>query len=121
MRIIALLSVLLMTGCMSPTELKPLQSGKQLAFDRKKGNCLACHHIAGGQSPGNIGPPLSNLQHRFNNKTDLVNFIEDPTIFNPATSMPPFGRNNILTRHEIKTIANFLWTLPATESIIPLR
>ena len=32
--------------------------GKQVAFDSGKGNCLACHMIPGGESPGNIGPPL---------------------------------------------------------------
>ena len=27
---------------------KALAEGKKLAFDKKKGNCLACHLIAGG-------------------------------------------------------------------------
>ena len=119
MKIIALLSTLLLAGCIPPAEFEQKLTGQQLAFDRKKGNCLACHRIADGQSPGNIGPPLSNLQQRFNNKEDLASFIEDPTTVNPATSMPPFGRNNILTQQEIKTIVNFLWTLPATQTIIP--
>ena len=35
-----------------------VEEGKALAFNRKKGNCLACHMIAGGTAPGNIGPPL---------------------------------------------------------------
>ena len=32
------------------------EQGKEIAFHRKKGNCLACHKIAGGSLPGNIGP-----------------------------------------------------------------
>ena len=30
--------------------------GQQIAFDRSKGNCLTCHAIKGGESPGTIGP-----------------------------------------------------------------
>ena len=33
-------------------------AGQLLAMDRSKGNCLACHVIADGEQPGNIGPPL---------------------------------------------------------------
>ena len=30
--------------------------GEKLAFNRSKGNCIACHAIKGGSSVGNIGP-----------------------------------------------------------------
>ncbi|MFN3786467.1 MAG: hypothetical protein ACK4RS_06460, partial [Thiothrix sp.] len=36
-------------------------TGKELAFDRSIGNCLACHMIEGGDLPGNIGPPLVGM------------------------------------------------------------
>ena len=42
-----------------------LEKGKQLAFDGKKGNCLACHQIEGGTLAGNIGPPLVAMKARF--------------------------------------------------------
>ena len=32
--------------------------GKKLTFDRKKGNCLACHMIEDGELAGNNGPAL---------------------------------------------------------------
>ncbi|HIL41171.1 MAG TPA: sulfur oxidation c-type cytochrome SoxX [Methylococcales bacterium] len=119
MKTIGLLLALLIIGCTPPLNLEPQMNGQQLAFERKKGNCLACHRIANGESPGNIGPPLTHLSTRFTDKEALVTFIKDPTLFNPETSMPPFGKNNILSRQEIQMIANFLWTLPATQTIIP--
>ena len=32
-----------------------IAEGKKIAFNRKKGNCLACHMIADGSLPGDIG------------------------------------------------------------------
>ncbi len=34
-----------------------IAEGKSLTFDRKKGNCLACHMIDDGELAGNNGPP----------------------------------------------------------------
>jgi sulfur-oxidizing protein SoxX len=89
-----------------------LNDGKQLAFARNKGNCLACHAIDDGESPGNIGPPLSALKARFKDKVQLREQIFDATRLNPETSMPPFGRNKILTAAEIDRIVEYLWSLP---------
>jgi sulfur-oxidizing protein SoxX len=86
--------------------------GKKLAFDRNKGNCLACHAIDDGESPGNIGPPLAALKTRFKDKAQLREQIFDATRFNPETSMPPFGRNKILTADEIDQVVDYLWSLP---------
>ncbi|MGR9044872.1 MAG: sulfur oxidation c-type cytochrome SoxX [Gammaproteobacteria bacterium] len=85
--------------------------GKNLAFDRNKGNCLACHVIEDGTEPGNIGPALSNLPLRFRDKHQLRQQIWDATVFNPDTSMPPFGRNKILTEVEIDRIVDYLWSI----------
>lgn len=85
--------------------------GKNIAFDRAKGNCLACHEIAGGESPGNIGPELSNMKQRYPDKSFLRKRIWDETKFNPATVMPPFGKHRILTENEIDKIVDFLYTL----------
>lgn len=88
------------------------QEGKRLAFDRNKGNCLACHAIDDGESPGNIGPALHSLPVRYNNKDQLREQIYDATRFNHETSMPPFGKNKILNDEEIDKIVDYLWTLP---------
>lgn len=84
--------------------------GKALAFDRGKGNCLTCHAMKGGDSPGTIGPELSGMKGRYDRK-ELIAIIGDETTRNPQTMMPPFGRNLILTNKEIEAIADFLLTL----------
>lgn len=88
-----------------------IDSGEKVAFDRSKGNCLACHDIPGGESPGNIGPELSNIKQRYPEKSLLRKRIWDETQFNPATVMPPFGKHRILTETEIDQIVEFLYTL----------
>lgn len=85
--------------------------GQAIAFDRTKGNCLACHVIAGGESPGNIGPELVNMQSRYPDQKLLRQRIWDETNFNPATVMPPFGKHRILTEQEIDQVIEFLYTL----------
>ncbi len=86
-------------------------NGKDIAFDRNKGNCLACHIIADGESPGNIGPELSNMKQRYPDRNLLRKRIWDETEFNPATVMPPFGKHQILTENEIDKVVEFLYTL----------
>jgi sulfur-oxidizing protein SoxX len=87
------------------------QEGKQIAFERSKGNCLACHVIAGGDSPGDIGPPLVAMKARYPDKAKLRAQIYDATVANPQTVMPPFGRNRILTEDEIDKLVDFIYTL----------
>jgi sulfur-oxidizing protein SoxX len=87
------------------------ERGKKIAFTFEMGNCLACHKIADGDSPGNIGPELKALPSRFKDKIELKNFIYDATVFNPNTSMPPFGKNKILTDEEINQVVDYLWEL----------
>ena len=84
--------------------------GQKLAFERSKGNCLTCHVIKGGPSPGNIGPELSNMKKRFPKRADLVAIISDETKRNEETVMPPFKRNLILNEKEIEAIVDFLYT-----------
>jgi len=85
--------------------------GKKLAFDKKKGNCLACHLIVGGDQPGNIGPPLIAMKARFPDKAKLRAQIWDATVVNPETSMPPFGRHQILSEKEIDAITDYIQSL----------
>jgi len=85
------------------------EAGKQVAFTRSKGNCLACHMIPGGESPGTIGPPLVAMKARYPDKAKLRAQIWDPTIANPETSMPPFGRHEILSEEEIDQLVEFIW------------
>jgi len=88
-----------------------IEKGKAVSFDRKLGNCLACHAIADGELPGNIGPPLMYMQQRFPDRSQLRAQIWDPTVRNPDTVMPPFGRHRILSDNEIDLIVDYLHTL----------
>jgi len=45
--------------------LNKIEQGRDLAFKRSKGNCLACHYIEGGELMGNYGPPLLAMKARF--------------------------------------------------------
>ena len=87
------------------------EQGMTLSFDRKKGNCLACHQIEGGNLPGNIGPPLLAMKARFPDKAKLRAQIWDATKANPNSIMPPFGRNKVLGESEIDKIVEFIYTL----------
>ena len=88
-----------------------IQEGYQLVKNRKLGNCLACHIIQGEDGPGHFGPPLVAMKARFPDRDVLFSQIWDATIKNPATSMPPFGKNMILTKNEIEKIVSYLLTL----------
>ncbi len=86
-------------------------TGKQLAFNKKKGNCLACHVIAGGEQPGNIGPPLVSMKARFPDKKVLRAQIYDARAKNPDTIMIPFGPHGVLSDKEIDLVADFIYSL----------
>jgi L-cysteine S-thiosulfotransferase len=88
-----------------------IAAGKELAFNRKKGNCLACHAIAGGSLPGNIGPPLVAMKSRFPNVSALRAQIWNASANNPNTIMPPFGKHNMLSDAEIDKIVTFIHSL----------
>jgi sulfur-oxidizing protein SoxX len=88
-----------------------VEQGKNIAFDRKKGNCLACHQIEGGSLAGNIGPPLVAMKARFPDKSKLRAQIWDSNKNNPNSMMPPFGRQRILSESEIDKIVEFIYTL----------
>ncbi len=83
-------------------------SGKNLAFETKKGNCLACHLIAGGEQAGNIGPPLIAMKARFPDKAVLRAQIAEPRTKNPDTIMPPFEAHGVLSAKEIDLITDFV-------------
>ena len=88
-----------------------LEQGKALAFERTKGNCLACHYIEGGELTGNYGPPLIAMKVRFPDRDVLRQQIWDAAVKNPHTRMPPFGRNRILTEDEIDLVTDYIQSL----------
>ena len=92
-------------------EAADLAKGKELSFDRKKGNCLACHQIEGGSLAGNIGPPLVAMKARFPDYDKLRAQIYDARVNNPNTIMIPFGPHAVMTDKEIDLVTKYIHTL----------
>lgn len=91
---------------------KNQKEGKEIAFARHVGNCLACHKIADGKEAGNIGPALIAMKARYPTKQALFKVIWDPrTKFGRGIIMPPFGAHKILTKEQIEKIVDYLYTL----------
>ena len=111
-------SIAALVGCLglAPTiasadEAADLAKGKELAFNRKKGNCLACHQIEGGTLTGNIGPPLIAMKARFPDYDKLRAQIYDARTNNPNTIMIPFGPHAVMSDKEIDLVTTFIHTL----------
>ena len=104
---------LLLPATQSSAEEVPnaIELGKALAFDRKKGNCLACHVMGDGMLAGNIGPILIAMKARFPDKAVLRAQIWDSAVKNRGSVMPPFGRHRMLTEEEIDLITDYVHTL----------
>ena len=88
-----------------------VEKGTAVAYNRKKGNCLACHAMGDGTLPGNIGPPLISMKLRFPDKAKLRAQIWDATVANPNSIMIPFGRHRALSEEEIDQIVEYVYTL----------
>ena len=111
-------SIVALIGCLgfvpsiaSADEGADLAKGKELAFNRKKGNCLACHQIEGGTLAGNIGPPLVAMKARFPDYDKLRAQIDDARTNNLNTIMIPFGPHAVMSSSEIDLVAKFIYTL----------
>jgi len=87
------------------------EAGKKIAHDRKLGNCVACHMMPDTESPGRIGPPLTGMQARYPDKEKLRAQIRDATIANPGSSMPPFGKHEILTEWQLDDLLEYIWSI----------
>lgn len=93
---------------------KKEETGKDIAFNRSKGNCLSCHAmptLPDAESPGQYGPPLIAMSARFPDKARMRAQIWDATTFNAASSMIPFGKHGVLTEAEIDKVADFVYGL----------
>ncbi len=84
--------------------------GGCVVINRTKGNCMACHLIAGIPS-GNVAPPLVSMKQRFPDKAKLRDQIWDARKFNPRTVMSPFGAHKILSDDEIDKVVEFVLSL----------
>jgi sulfur-oxidizing protein SoxX len=109
-----LFSLIAFLGLASMAFAEEQADGRSLAFDNKKGNCLACHAIPGdpkAEAAGNIGPILLSMKEGYPDRAKLRAKIWDATVTKPDTVMPPFGRNKILTDKEIDLVTDYVWGL----------
>ncbi len=93
---------------------KPEMTGKQIAYDKTLGNCLACHAMPtmpDAVAAGTIGPPLIAMQARYPDKAKLRAQIWNAMDANPNTVMIPFGKNKVLTEQEIDKVTDFVYGL----------
>jgi len=101
------------------------KEGRKLVIDRKKGNCLACHHLPISEQAdhGAIGPDLSQVSSRLTTAQLRLRIVDSKQI-NPATIMPAFYRIDglhrvakefqgkpILTAGEVEDVVAYLATL----------
>jgi len=110
----ALFGTMVLAGSTMAADAPKEVTGKDLAFNKSKGNCLACHGmptVPDAESTGLYGPPLIAMSARYPDKAKLRSQIWDATVANPNTSMPPFGRHKILTEQEIDKITDFIYGL----------
>lgn len=117
-RTVATAGVALCTALLAPVasaqEAAKEHPGKSVAYNRSKGNCLACHSMptmADAEQPGNSGPPLIAMSARFPDKKVLRAKIWDPMVSNPSTYMPPMGKHGILTEDEVDKVVDFIYGL----------
>lgn len=109
-----LFGTIVLTGSAMAADTPKEETGKDIAYNRTKGNCLACHAMPtqpDAESAGFYGPPLIAMSARFPDKAKLRAHIWDATAINPNTSMPPFGKHKILTEREIDKITDFIYGL----------
>ena len=107
-------SVMLLAGAAQANEPKKEETGKDIAYNRSKGNCLACHGMPtqpDAESTGLYGPPLIAMSARYPDKAKLRAQIWDATAFNPNSSMIPFGKHKVLTEQEIDKVTDFVYGL----------
>lgn len=99
--------------------------GRDIAINRRQGNCLACHGmpIEEQQFHGEIGPPLYGVANRYD-AGELRLRIVDSKVINPESIMPSFYRADgfhrvtsqfadkpILTAQEVEDVVAYLMTL----------
>jgi sulfur-oxidizing protein SoxX len=107
-----IITSLLMASAMIEAQAQTdVAKGKAIAFERSRGNCLACHYVQGGTLMGNNGPALVAMKARFPKRKLLVQQVADARIKNPNTIMPPFGAHEILTEQEIELVVTWLYSL----------
>lgn len=110
----SLVGMLMTAPVLAADEKKKEETGQDLAFNNRKGNCLACHSIPGDAKAitnANIGPPLIAMKARFPDKNKLRDQIWDATKANVDSPMPPYGKHKILSEQELDKVLDYVYGL----------
>jgi sulfur-oxidizing protein SoxX len=89
--------------------------GRDLFTRPDKGNCIACHQVPEGSGPAvraDVGPRLDAARLKGWDRKRLRGILDDPTLANPDSVMPPYGRHHLLEAREIERVIDFLHALP---------
>lgn len=99
--------------------------GREVAINRRQGNCLACHVMPIPEQPfhGLVGPDLNGVAERYS-EGELRLRVVDSKVLNPDTIMPSFYRSDgfhmvmkkfegttVLTAEQVEDIVAYLMTL----------
>ena len=99
--------------------------GREVAINRRLGNCLACHHMPVPEQAfqGEIGPNLAGVADRYT-EGELRLRVVNPKVLNEDTFMPAFYRSEdlhrvmknfqgktILTAEQVEDVVAYLLTL----------
>lgn len=101
-------------------------AGRKVLFDRKLGNCLACHMVSDLEDQpfhGEVGPPLDGVADRWDEATLRMLIVNAKQVYD-GTIMPSFYKNSgfvriatqfegkpILTAQQVEDVVAYLMTL----------
>lgn len=85
--------------------------GREISFEPRRGNCVACHHLPGDEWPGSVGNFLLQYRKYGYNAEQIYQQIFDPRLYNPNSVMPAYGTFGILSDQEIRDLVAYLQSL----------
>jgi len=92
--------------------------GRQIAVDRTRGNCLACHALPVPERlQGNVGPDLAGVAGRLS-PGEIRLRIVNPRAANPDTTMPAYFRVDGLYRVRADMVGRPVLTAAEIEDLI---
>jgi L-cysteine S-thiosulfotransferase len=95
------------------------KAGRKVAYNRKTGNCLACHKlpIPEQQFHGEVGPDLKGVASRYS-EAEMRLRIVNPKKFNDDTIMPAFYRDSGFTRLQKKWVGKSILKAQEVEDLL---
>ena len=95
------------------------KAGRKVAYNRKTGNCLACHKlpIPEQQFHGEVGPDLKGVASRYS-EAEIRLRVVDSKKMNSDTIMPAFYRDSGFTRLQKKWVGKSILKAQEVEDLL---